>query len=67
MTALTQTTHIVGYGALGRELARQMLAAGRPVTIVQRSRPRDLPAGAAFISADIMDGAAVTTATTGAT
>jgi nucleoside-diphosphate-sugar epimerase len=62
----THTTHVIGYGALGREIVRQMLAAGRPVTVVQRSRPRDLPAGAAFISADIMDTAAITAATVGA-
>ena len=65
--SMQDTTHIVGYGVLGREIARQMLAAGRPVTIIQRSRPRDMPTGAAFISADIMDKGAVVAATSGAT
>jgi nucleoside-diphosphate-sugar epimerase len=58
-------THIVGYGALGKEIARQMLAAGRPVTIVQRSKPKDLPAGAGFVSADVMDRDALIAATAG--
>jgi nucleoside-diphosphate-sugar epimerase len=62
----TSMTHIVGYGVLGREIARQLLAAGRAVTIIQRSRPKDLPAGARFVSADIMDSTAVLVATIGA-
>lgn len=46
---------VVGYGALGRQIVAQSMAAGRPVTVIQRSRPRDLPPGAAFVAADIMD------------
>jgi nucleoside-diphosphate-sugar epimerase len=60
-------THIVGYGALGREITRQMLAAGRPVTVIQRRKPKDLPPAARFISADIMEPEAITLALVGAT
>lgn len=57
---------VVGYGALGREIVTQLLAAGREVRVVQRSRPRDLPAGAGFVAADIMDPGAIAAATAGA-
>lgn len=60
------TIPIVGYGALGREIVTQLLAAGRPVRVIQRSKPKDLPLGAGFTAADIMDPAAVTAATAGA-
>lgn len=56
---------VVGYGALGREIVTQLLAAGREVRVVQRSKPRDLPAGAGFVAADIMDPAAITAAIAG--
>jgi nucleoside-diphosphate-sugar epimerase len=56
------TTYIVGYGALGKEIARQMTAAGRPVTIIQRRKPKDFPPGARFLSADIMDREAIVAA-----
>ena len=59
-------THVVGYGALGREIVTQLLTAGRAVRVIQRSRPKDLPLGAEFVAADIMDVAAITAATTGA-
>lgn len=71
MTDLSQTldasttspvTHVVGYGALGREIIRQMLAAGRRVKLIQRSRPRDLPADVEFVSADILDRSAIVAA-----
>lgn len=65
--AVTERAFVVGYGALGREIVRQLVAAGRPVTVIQRSRPKDLPAAAAFISADILDAAAIAKALTGAT
>ncbi len=65
-TVSTKIIPVVGYGALGREIVTQLLAAGREVLVVQRSRPRDLPLGAGFVSADIMDPAAITAATAGA-
>ncbi|MEQ1768538.1 MAG: NAD-dependent epimerase/dehydratase family protein [Devosia sp.] len=58
--------HLVGYGALGREIATQLLAAGRSVKVIQRSRPKDLPEGAEFASADVMDQGALIAATRGA-
>ncbi len=63
MSAATNFIHVVGYGALGREIVRQLLAAGRPVRIIQRSRPKHLPAGATFVAADILDPAAIIEAT----
>ena len=62
----SSVTPVVGYGALGREIVTQLLAAGRTVRVIQRSRPQDLPSGAEFVSADIMDKAAITAATAGA-
>ncbi len=61
-----EMTHVVGYGALGREIVRQLLAAGRPVTVIQRRKPADLPGGARFISADIMEREAIIAALAGA-
>lgn len=61
-----EMTHIVGYGALGREITSQLVAAGRPVTVIQRSKPRDLPEAVRFISADIMQREAITVALIGA-
>lgn len=49
-----EMTHVVGYGALGRHIVRQLVAAGYPVTVIQRKRPADLPEGVRFISVDIM-------------
>lgn len=66
MTPQNTLTHIVGYGALGREIARQMTAAGRPVVVIQRRKPAELPEGATFISADIMDQRALVLALAGA-
>jgi nucleoside-diphosphate-sugar epimerase len=60
------TVPVIGYGALGREIVTQLLAAGRQVCVIQRSKPKDLPPGAGFVAADIMDPAAITAATTGA-
>ncbi|WP_421759765.1 NAD(P)H-binding protein [Devosia sp.] len=65
MTA-NEMTHVVGYGALGREIVRQLLAAGRPVTVIQRRKPADLPEVARFISADIMEREAIIVALDGA-
>lgn len=62
----SSVTPVVGYGALGREIVTQLLAAGRSVRVIQRSRPKDLPLGAEFFAADIMDASAINTATFGA-
>lgn len=59
-------THLVGYGALGREIVTQLLAAGRQVCVIQRTRPIDLPLGAEFVAADIMDATSIRAATAGA-
>jgi nucleoside-diphosphate-sugar epimerase len=53
---------VVGFGALGREIVSQLLAAGRNVRVIQRSKPVDLPSGAGFVAADIMDPAAISAA-----
>jgi nucleoside-diphosphate-sugar epimerase len=60
------TVTVIGYGALGLEIVTQLRAAGRQVCVIQRSKPKDLPPGAGFVAADIMDLAAITAATTGA-
>lgn len=57
---------VVGYGALGRQIVTQLQDAGRQVCVIQRSKPKDLPPGAGFVAADIMDPAAITAATKGA-
>lgn len=62
----SSATHVVGYGALGREIVTQLLDAGRTVRVIQRSRPKDLPLGAEFVAADIMDASAIVAATAGA-
>ena len=31
---------VIGYGALGREIVTQLLAAGREVRVIQRSSPK---------------------------
>jgi nucleoside-diphosphate-sugar epimerase len=58
---------IFGYGPVGRATTQRLLEAGRRVKVAQRSRPADLPAGAAFQSCDALDGAAVRAACEGAT
>ncbi|MDB5506733.1 MAG: NAD-dependent epimerase-dehydratase [Devosia sp.] len=57
---------VIGYGALGQEIVAQLIAAGRTVRIIQRSRPESMPPGAGFVAADIMDAAQLTAATAGA-
>lgn len=57
---------VVGYGALGREIVTQLLAAGRQVRVIQRSRPKDLPLGAEFVAADVMNETSIIAATAGA-
>lgn len=47
---------IVGYGAVGREMARLLAARGDTVRVVQRKPPGALPDGATFVAADVLDG-----------
>ncbi|WP_137152269.1 NAD-dependent epimerase/dehydratase family protein [Devosia sp. FKR38] len=54
--------HVIGYGALGQDVVRQLVAQGRTVTVLQRSRPRALPVGAVFAAADTLDAASLTQA-----
>jgi nucleoside-diphosphate-sugar epimerase len=63
---MSDIVHIVGYGALGREIAAQLLASGRKPRILQRSRPAALPAGAEFVAADVLDRSSLVEATKGA-
>ncbi len=58
--------HIIGYGPVGRSLAEQLCAAGKPVVVAQRSRPSSLPAGAKFRACDVFDPASVQAACAGA-
>ncbi len=57
---------IVGYGPVGRATAEILSAAGRPVRVAQRSRPKDLPANIAFTATDVLDASAVRAAAEGA-
>jgi nucleoside-diphosphate-sugar epimerase len=46
---------VAGYGAVGRALATRLSARGDVVRIVQRQPPQALPAGAAFVHANLDD------------
>ena len=46
---------VVGYGPIGREVTRLLLARGYRVRVIQRSPPDELPGGASFSKADAMD------------
>jgi len=46
---------IIGYGAVGRETAKLLLARGEKVRIAQRRHPGKLPGGAQFIATDVLD------------
>ena len=46
---------VVGYGPIGREVTRLLLARGYRVRVIQRSPPDELPDGASFSKADAMD------------
>lgn len=61
------TVAIVGYGAVGRAVARGLLDRGDRVVIVQRSAPAAVPEGAEVRRADATDAAALTEAVAGCT
>lgn len=46
---------VIGCGPVGREVVHGFAGDGREVTVIQRSDPGSLPAGAAFAAADVMD------------
>ena len=63
---MEKTTLVLGYGPCGRATVAMLHAAGRPVTVAQRSRPADLPPGVAFQTCDITEPASVAQAVSGA-
>ena len=44
---------VAGYGPVGREVARRLLARGDQIRLVQRSAPRTVSTGAEFMKADL--------------
>ena len=56
---MSELTVIFGAGAIGMPVARALAARGDDVRIAQRSAPRDLPRGVAFMPCDILDRDAV--------
>lgn len=52
---------ILGYGPVGRAIARQLSNEGRQVLVAQRRCPAELPAGVGFRACDALDGASLTT------
>lgn len=56
---------IFGYGPVGKATARRLAAQGREITIAQRTKPGDLPAGAAFTACDALEEASVLVAARG--
>lgn len=64
---MIQSIVVFGFGATGRAITQTLLARGDAVRVAQRSRPADLPAGAAFVTCDILDPEAVRGAVEGGT
>ena len=56
---------VFGYGPVGREITALLAARGDDVLVAQRSAPKQLPAGATFISCDVTDANSVAAATAG--
>ncbi len=56
---------IIGYGAVGRETAKLLLARGDKVRVAQRRRPGNLPDAAEFIATDVLDADSVQRACAG--
>lgn len=57
---------VFGFGPVGRETTRRLLAQGVSVRVAQRHAPPDLPQGARFIACDVLDVEAVSRTTEGA-
>ncbi len=64
---MNDTTVVFGYGAVGRCVAKLLLARGATVRVAQRTCPADLATGATFMRCDVLDPAAVRLAVDGAT
>jgi nucleoside-diphosphate-sugar epimerase len=56
---------IIGYGAVGRETAKLLLARGDEVRIAQRKRPAALPEAAEFVATDVLNADSVRRACAG--
>ncbi|MFC2249648.1 NAD-dependent epimerase/dehydratase family protein [Labrys portucalensis] len=56
---------ILGYGPIGRAVARQLSDAGREALVAQRREPANLPSGARFRACDALDRASLTAALQG--
>ncbi|WP_181161359.1 NAD-dependent epimerase/dehydratase family protein [Labrys okinawensis] len=56
---------ILGYGPIGRAIARQLSDAGREALVAQRREPADLPSGTRFRACDALDRASLTAALKG--
>jgi len=63
---MNPSTVILGYGATGRATADVLTVRGREVRIAQRKAPADMPAGAGFVSCDVLDADSVKAAVNGA-
>ena len=57
---------VVGFGPVGRATTEALIKRGLPVRVVQRSRPADLPRGAAFQACDVLDATSLRAAVDGA-
>ena len=64
---MTDTTLVIGYGAVGRPVVRALLKRGDAVRIAQRGPVSDLPRGATYVSCDVLDAGSVRRAVQGAT
>ena len=62
---MTRRVAVIGYGAVGREMASLLAARGDEVRIVQRREPREKAAGSAFQAADVEDDEAIRRACSG--
>ena len=54
-SSMSQKITIFGFGPVGRETAKALVARGDAVNIAQRNAPRDLPAGASFVACDALE------------
>jgi nucleoside-diphosphate-sugar epimerase len=52
---MSQNVVIFGYGPVGQATAELLSRRGQPVLVAQRNRPATLPAGATFLSCDVLD------------
>lgn len=66
MSDHSRLTVVFGFGAIGRAVARALVARGDAVRVVQRSKPADLPIGATYLACDVLDAGAVRRAVAGA-